>query len=146
MASKDPLPKVTDFLSLCEKCHRMVGDLWLINGEYVCDDCYMQTKPIKETYNFKKIELRVGMDSVQKNIYGWTKWYGANNNLFVLTTEWYCQACNEKQTNELPSYLIRIENQEYGRICSVCLHTALQRHINNIFDLMSVVKPCHPDF
>ena len=146
MASQDPLPQAQDFLSQCEKCHKMVGDTWLLNGEYICNDCYIIGKPMKNICNYQKIEFKIGMDSIQKNIYGWTKWYGANNNLFVITPEWFCQACNEQQTNELPSYLIRIQDSEYARICSVCLHIALERKINNIFDLMGVVKPIHSDF
>jgi len=123
----------------------MVGETWLVNGEYVCGECYMITKPSREVYNYKKIEMTFD-NSVQKNIYGWTKWYGANNNLFIITPEWYCQACQNKQTQELPSYLIRIQAQEYARICSICLNIALEKKINNIFKLMKLVRSKHPDF
>lgn len=146
MPSQDPLPQAIDFLSVCERCHKLVGDLWLINGEYVCNECYLIHKK-QPQYNYKKVELEYSADSIKwKNIRGWSKWGGANDGLLSISTTWYCQACNDEQTIELPSYLIRIENQEFARICSVCLHIALERHINNIFDLMSVVKLQHPDF
>jgi hypothetical protein len=144
MASQDPLPQAIDFLSQCERCHTMVGDLWLFNGEYICGECYLE-KPITKNYNYQKIEIQY-KNVVQKNIYGWTKWYGANNNLFTITQEWTCQACGEKQTNELPSYLIRIKDSEYARICSICLHVALEKKINNIFRLMKIMRKYHPDF
>jgi hypothetical protein len=146
MASQDPLPQAQDFLSQCEKCHLMVGQLWLINGEYVCDACYMQYKPARSIRQHKIVAVECKDNAVQKNIYGWTKWYGANNNLFVITPEWFCQACQEKQTDGLPSYLIKISNEEYARICSVCLNVALQRKINNIFDLMELVRLPHAEF
>jgi hypothetical protein len=146
MASQDPLPQAQDFLSQCEKCHKMVGDLWLVNGEYVCDACYRTCKVVHTVQNYKKVEIKFGVEVVQKNIYGWTKWYGANNNLFVITPEWYCQACSQRQTNELPSYLIRIQDQEYARICSVCLHVAIKWKINNIYTLMRLVKQTPCDF
>ncbi len=146
MASQDPLPQAIDFLSQCERCHKMVGDLWLVNGEYICDECYQSHKPEKIVYNFQKVEYNISLDIHKTYGKRWTKWCGQNNDLHPITQEWFCQACNEKQSIELPSYLIRIENQEYARICSVCLHVALQDHLTNIFDLMGVVKPFHPDF
>lgn len=146
MASQDPLPQAVDFLSMCERCKKMVGDLWLADGEYICNTCYREPRPVHSVHNYKKIEISYGSEVIQKNIYGWTKWYGANNNLFVITPEWTCQACGEKQTIELPSYLIRIKNQEYARICSICLHVALEKKINNIFKLMKLMRKKHPDF
>jgi len=149
MASQDPLPQAQDFLSLCEHCHKTTNeDLWLIDGEFICTECYEKCKPIHyHKQNYQKIELQYTESEIKwKGIRGWTRWGGANNSLYTITPEWYCQACQEKQTLDLPSYLIRIENQEYARICSVCLHTALERHVNNIFDLMGIVKEPHPDF
>jgi hypothetical protein len=147
MASQDPLPQAIDFLSQCEGCHKMVGtDLWFVNGEYLCDECYGSKRKIHQCRNYRKIEIKYDVSVIQKNIYGWTKWYGANNNLFVITPEWYCQSCGQQQTKELPSYLIRIQDQEYARICSVCLHVALERKINNLFSLMEIQHPLPCDF
>jgi hypothetical protein len=146
MASQDPLPQAIDFLSQCERCHVTGGDLWYVGGEYICLECYKDYKPTHECYNYREVKMQIGDNVVQKNIYGWTKWYGANNNLFVITPEWYCQACQGQQTKELPSYLIRIQDQEYARICSVCLNVALTGKINNIYDLMLLVKDEPNDF
>lgn len=145
MASQDPLPQAIDFLSQCERCHTMVGDTWLVNGEYICTGCYSQRKVVHRVHNYKKIELKYD-NIVEKMTYGWTKWYGANNNLFVITPEWFCQSCQDKQTDELPSYLIRIQDQEYARICSICLNIAITSKINNIFDLMQQTRPIRADF
>jgi hypothetical protein len=123
----------------------MVGQLWLIHGDYICDECYKLNKRVV-IKNYQKIEITYNFN-VHKT-YGkkWTKWGGENNDLHPISLEWYCQACTEKQTIELPSYLIRIEKQEYARICSVCLHVALDRKINNIFDLRAITQPQHNDF
>ena len=146
MASQDPLPQAIDFLNQCEKCHAITRrDLYLLYGDYVCKECYKERSTVHTVYNYKKIEITYS-NAREKSIYGWTKWYGANNNLFVLTPEWTCQACGDRQTNELPSYLIRIKDQEYARICSVCLHIALKHKINNIFKLIKKVKKPHKDF
>lgn len=146
MASQDPLPQAVDFLSLCEQCHKMVGQLWLWDGNYICDECYKEKKPIEMT-KYKEVNLQyTEVNIVNKNIYGWSKWYGANNNLFVITPEWYCQACTQQQTKELPSYLIRIQAHEYARICSVCLHLAIENKINNIADLIQMVRSSRPEF
>lgn len=146
MPSQDPLPQATDFLSLCEKCHKMVGDLWLVNGEYICNECYNPSQRAK-VYNYKKIEINYSVSQLRwKNIRGWTKWAGANNGLYSITDEWFCQACTEKQTSELPSYLIKIKDKEYARICSVCVNIAIHKKINNIYDLREVVSPQTKDF
>lgn len=140
MPSQDPLPQATDFLSLCESCHKMVGQLWLVGGQYICDECHEKHKPVVKLYNYKKVEFNYTPAKV--HVYGkrWTKWCGANNDLSVATPDWCCQSCGEKQANELPSYLIRINDGEFARICSVCLHVALERHINNIFDLLTTQR------
>lgn len=94
----------------------------------------------------KKVEY-ISVEKVLKRArQGWTKWGGSNNSYRDVTPEWYCQACNEKQTDGLPSYLIKIQEGEYGRICSVCFHEAIVRKINNIFDLISFLRRVTPEF
>lgn len=139
MPSEDPLPRAIDFLSQCERCHSLGGDLWYIGGEYLCFNCYRAYKPSDKLQNYQKVEITI--TNVHKSVgKRWTRWAGANNDLYTITPEWYCQACKDKQTDKLPSYLIRIQEQEYARICSVCLHTALEHHITNIFDLIEKVQ------
>ncbi len=83
---------------------------------------------------------------ISRAMRGWTKWGGANHGYLTNDDEWYCQACNEKQSTGLPSYLIRIKDQDFGRICSTCLNIALLRKINNIFDLITFTRKVIPDF
>lgn len=148
LPSQDPLPQAIDFLSQCERCHKTMGDLWFINGEYVCLDCYKNYKPTTENYNYKKVEIEITTESVHSYGKRWTKWCGENNVLFALSDEWFCQACGTQQTLELPSYLIRIRvgEQEYARICSVCLNVALASKINNLYDLMNLTRKLRPDY
>lgn len=82
---------------------------------------------------------------LERSIRSWTKWGGATNKLLAPTTEWYCQACKEKQTDGLPRYLIWIEGEDYGRICSVCLHKSLVVKSQNIFDLIRFLGRVIPD-
>lgn len=146
MASDDTLPDIVDFLSLCERCRKPFGELWLHEGEYLCENCILEHKKIRHIKKYKEVKVTITGNSVNKNIYGWTKWYGANNNLFAISLEWYCQACQEKQTDSLPSYLIRIIDQDFARICSKCLRIALENKKHTLFDLIPLVRVEHPDF
>lgn len=69
--------------------------------------------------------------ALNKQKYGWSKWGGANFGLVQknLTEEWSCQACGEKQTNELPPYMFEFVEREYVRICSKCHHIRITLEI-----------------
>ena len=82
---------------------------------------------------------------VSRAMRGWTKWGGARHGFETVTPEWYCQACTEKQTDQLPSYLIRLDTEQFARICSKCFHEAILRKINNIFDLISFLDRVTPE-
>lgn len=99
------------------------------------------------TYKTKRSEVtESGIPrEITKAVYGWTKWGGAKNGLEVTSPEWYCQACKEKQSEGLPRYLIQIEGEDYGKICSVCLHKAIQIKSQNIFDLIKFLGRVIPD-
>jgi hypothetical protein len=71
---------------------------------------------------------------------GWTKWGGPNHGYFTITPEWYCQCCKELQTDQLPAYLINMEDNEVARVCSKCFNTAIMKHIENIFDLIKLLR------
>lgn len=71
----------------------------------------------------------------------WTKWGGSNEGLSLIDTEWTCQSCGERQTDHLPSYLVKVTENEMARICSVCYHQSLVEHIYNIFDLIYNLRP-----
>ena len=146
MASDDTLPDILDFLSLCERCRTPQRELWLHEGEYLCTSCIMEHKKVRHTKKYQEVTVTISGNSVNKNIYGWTKWYGANNNLYALSLEWFCQACQDKQTDGLPSYLIRIIDQDFARICSKCLRVALDHKIHKLLDLLPLVRKDHPDF
>jgi hypothetical protein len=77
---------------------------------------------------------------------GWTKWGGANHGYFTLTPEWYCQCCKEKQTDELPAYLVTLIDKEVARICSVCFHVSIMLHITNFFELVDILREVPNDY
>jgi len=78
--------------------------------------------------------------SVSVAMRGWTKWGGANHGYFTLTPEWYCQCCKEKQTDQLPAYLITFIDKEVARVCSACFHVAYIQHIENLIDLIDLLR------
>lgn len=70
-------------------------------------------------------------DALNKAKYGWSKWGGPNQGIVQknLTEEWYCQACQEKQTDELPPYMFEYAEREFIRICSKCHNTRMKYDI-----------------
>jgi len=59
--------------------------------------------------------------TISRKCYGWSKWGGAREGLVKETLqEWYCQACGEKQTIDLPAFMYEIVDNEFVRLCSRC--------------------------
>ncbi len=77
---------------------------------------------------------------ITKEMKGWTKWGGPRHGVLTITREWYCQACKEVQSDELPSYLIDIREGDLARVCSTCCYMAIINKIDNIFDLIDIVR------
>jgi hypothetical protein len=69
--------------------------------------------------------------ALNKAKYGWSKWGGPNQGLVQknLTPEWFCQACQDKQPDELTPYMFEFVEREYIRICSKCHHIRIQYEI-----------------
>lgn len=85
--------------------------------------------------------------SLNKAKYGWTKWGGPNYGLVQknLTEFWYCQACKEEQTMDLPPYMFEFPEREYIRICSKCHHLRLENNIKpcQYRQLLNLVRSSH---
>lgn len=83
---------------------------------------------------------------ISRAMRGWTKYGGARGGYNTVTPEWYCQSCKDKQTEGVPAYLIRVDTEDFARICSICFHEAVFRKMSNIFDLISFMRRVIPDF
>ena len=98
-----------------------------------CKDCWHNFHPQNRT-----------TFSITSVLYGWSKWGGSHSGLVQeeLTEEWHCQACGEKETNELPPFMYEYAPREYIRICSKCQNILLQKEIQpQQFDtLVSIVR------
>lgn len=75
--------------------------------------------------------------------YGWTKWGGgwygyASHN--KIRDEWACQACGEKQPEELKPYMFKLFDREYVRICAICKHISKAKRIKTYHVLIRVVR------
>jgi hypothetical protein len=73
-------------------------------------------------------------------MFGWSKWGGGNQGLFTLlpADEWFCQICGRKQTRNLPSYMIPVDdsNREFVKICCNCKHKLIIKKLKTFFDLI----------
>jgi hypothetical protein len=98
------------------------------------------------TSSYKKVKSHYTNTGIPTDISqamkGWTKWGGPRQGYSSEeeNNEWYCQSCKEKQTDELPAYLISVDRKDWARICSVCFYESLINDINNIFDLIDFVR------
>lgn len=77
--------------------------------------------------------------SITKQMFGWSKWGGATQGLFTLlpADEWFCQCCGQKQTRNLPSYMIPLDKsrRNFVKVCSICRYRFLINKLRIFFDL-----------
>lgn len=82
--------------------------------------------------------------TITKIMYGWSKWGGANNGVATLmgNDEWYCQACQQQQTKNLPSYMFPLDafNRDYAKICARCKNVSVKKQIENYFKLRAYMR------
>lgn len=72
----------------------------------------------------------------------WNKYGGTSYGVLQkdLTPQWYCQACNEPQTEDLPPYMFEYPEREYIRICSKCQFERTTKNIDSFFELIQIVR------
>lgn len=81
--------------------------------------------------------------SITNMMYGWTKWGGGRMGMAKEELdEWYCQVCREKQTRDLPSYMIPLDadRRDWARVCSFCKAKANTCRVELYWELVEVVK------
>lgn len=82
--------------------------------------------------------------SITMKMFGWSKWGGANQGLFTLLPSevWYCQCCGEKQTRNLPSYMIPMDsfNRDFVKVCTKCKYKSIIKKIKHFLDLRLSLK------
>ena len=82
--------------------------------------------------------------SITKKMFGWSKWGGKTQGLFTLlpADEWFCQNCGLKQTRNLPSYMIPMNdsNRDFAKVCCKCKNEFILRKLRYFFDLKTPSK------
>lgn len=80
--------------------------------------------------------------SMTRKMYSWSKWGGVNYGLVqkTKTADWTCQACGQKQTDQLPSYMFEFLPDEFIRICSHCQYVKNTREIDSLSALLDLVR------
>jgi hypothetical protein len=80
-----------------------------------------------------------------RKAYGWSKYGEVNYGLVQedKTREWNCQACGDKQTKDMPSYMMELIEREFVRICSSCQHVKLSNSLSSLYDLVYIVRKHH---
>jgi hypothetical protein len=93
----------------------------------------------------KKVRVLGDKKTLTTKMYGWSKYGGVSMGLVQenLTPEWYCQACNDKQTDDLPPYMFEFTPREFIRICSVCHFNRIKDNITVLSDLIDAVRIVH---
>ena len=70
------------------------------------------------------IEAVMSISFLSQRTGNWSKWGGGRMNFVSLFsyTEWFCQSCGDRQTRNLPSYMIPIDilNRDFAKVCSEC--------------------------
>lgn len=86
--------------------------------------------------------LSVSRKLITKAMYGWSKYGGVNYGLVQKNLEpiWSCQACGERQTEDLPPYMFEFAPREFVRICSKCHFKRLKENIDAFEDLITLVR------
>ena len=85
------------------------------------------------------IESMLSVSFYSQRTGNWSKWGGGRMGFVSLFSheEWFCQACGERQTTHLPSYMIPTDllNRDFAKVCTHCKHRALINHLKTLFDL-----------
>jgi hypothetical protein len=55
--------------------------------------------------------------------------------------EWYCQSCNQPQLGIMPSYSVRLNDEESVRVCPMCKHISLVKEIIYYTELVNIIRP-----
>lgn len=71
----------------------------------------------------------------------WSKYGGGDSWREPQEVEWYCQSCNQLQPGVMPSYKIAMDDGEYVRVCPMCKHISLVERLEQIYDLITLVRP-----
>jgi len=87
-----------------------------------------------------KNTLHVGIDSKMK--YTWSKHGGTGYGLVQenKTEDWMCQACGQRQSDVLPSYMFPFLEREFMRICAQCQAVKLSEDIRDLQVLIEQVR------
>ena len=89
------------------------------------------------------VNIKYEQVTLSKAKYGWSKYGGARHGLVKQGGQWYCQACGEEQPDNLPAYMMCIDNggfREFIRLCSVCEHTVKKLDIKIFQELKRILK------
>ncbi len=57
--------------------------------------------------------------------------------------DWSCQACGQMQAEDLPSYMCRMVEREFARICSKCQAFKKSQSLKNVFEIIRAVRKGH---
>lgn len=81
---------------------------------------------------------------ITQKMYGWSKHGGVRHGLVKEELDvWACQICAERQTRDMPSYMISMDEdqREFIRVCSKCKHDARLLEFEQTFEgFRSLVK------
>lgn len=70
----------------------------------------------------------------------WSKYGGGRLQEIVNLPTWVCQACQEMQTDCLPSYLFQYPEGEYIKICVMCRHVVIRYELKTFDQLITKVR------
>lgn len=75
-------------------------------------------------------------------LFSHSKYGGANYGLVQQdkTPEWFCQACQQRQGSQLPSYMFEFSHNEFIRICSICQALKILKHITTLDEFIKLVR------
>jgi len=88
-------------------------------------------------------EIKLEAVLITKRMYGWTKWGGRRfAAVQQALPEWACQACGEKQTRNLPAYLIPLDSdqREYVRVCAKCKYVSIHHECVVFPALIAIIR------
>lgn len=80
--------------------------------------------------------------TVTKMVHSWSKWGGSRiRSIYADFFEpgvWFCQECGEKQSVDMPSWLIPLdyEGLDYLRVCALCKNKMVVKRLIVAIDVL----------
>lgn len=81
---------------------------------------------------------------ITQKMYGWSKYGGARHGLVKEDLEvWVCQICSDRQTRDLPSWMISMDEdqREFIRVCSTCKREIIKmQYVEQLDNFRKLIK------